>query len=114
MHRPASELTGLTVARLDAAIALGAHETWVDRDVLGLPEPSPLGRWLCVLELPGSLVQAAGSSGRRADAGAEEAACHALARFDKLTSLVERVTPHSPRLTDTRAPGSPERHGIRA
>ena len=54
MLRPTDQLSEQTCERLDAALALGARETWVDRNELGLPEPSPLGRWLCVLELPGS------------------------------------------------------------
>ena len=70
MRRPVDELSPTTLERLDLAAALGARETWIDRDELGLPEPSPLGRWTCVLEFPGFPLQATGSCG----AGVEQAA----------------------------------------
>lgn len=88
MLRPGDGLTGLTIRRLDAATALGAQETWVDRDALHLAEPSRLGRWLCVLEWPSSPLLATGS----ADACTDLAARHALERFDRLMALVVPAT----------------------
>ena len=86
MLRPAERLSATTCQRLDAAAALGARETWIDREELGLAEPSPLGRWVCVLEFPGFPLQAVGSSGD--GPGVERAALEALERLDLLMSLV--------------------------
>lgn len=93
--RPADRLSARTVERLDAACALGARETWIDRTELRLPEPSGLGRWLCVLEWPGFPLQASGSSAPvdRTDAP-EYAARAALARFADVLVLAE--TPPAP------------------
>ncbi len=84
MLRPTDQLSEQTCERLDAALALGARETWVDRDELGLPEPSPLGRWLCVLELPAARMTATGSSGRDPEQDAQRAALEALAGWEAL------------------------------
>ncbi len=86
MLRPVDGLSAATLERLNLAAALGARETWIDRDELGLPEPSPLGRWVCVLEFPGFPLQAAGSSGT--GTGVDQAAREALDRLDRLMSLV--------------------------
>lgn len=86
MLRPADGLTATTRERLHLAAALGARETWIDREELGRAEPSPLGRWVCVLEFPGFPLQAVGSSG--AGLGVEQAAREALERLDLLMSLV--------------------------
>jgi hypothetical protein len=81
MLRPTSELSRGTAERLDAAVALGADETWIDRAELGLPEPSPHGRWMCVLEAPGTRLPAIGCSGPDPEHGVESAAVQALGRF---------------------------------
>ena len=91
MLRPNHRLSEPTRQRLDAAVAAGARETWVERSDLGLVDPSAIWRWLCVLEFLGPRRSAVGCSGDDSENGPELAAREALAHFDEIVRAHRRT-----------------------